>query len=122
MIMITNIVILIIRLFYLTFSMELQKHINIDILPLLLDRLLVASQLLLEVFDTSLSFYTLTHPQQDVVKNTALSWLRLNDLVTLTIKFKSDFETSVKKSLTMKVFIIFVIIIIIIIIVWYYYY
>ena len=76
----------------LTFVIELQSKIELKILPLLLDRLYVASIILNETQDIVLRFKTISSSVDDLHKNTALSWMRLQSLLEVALKFRSEVQ------------------------------
>jgi len=76
----------------LTFVIELQSKIELKTLPLLLDRLYVASIVLKETQDVVLRFKTISSSVDDLHKNTALSWIRLQSLLEVALKFRSEVQ------------------------------
>jgi len=76
----------------LTFVIELQPKVELKTLPLLLDRLYVASIVLKETQDIVLRFKTISSSVDDLHKNTALSWMRLQSLLEVALRFRSEVQ------------------------------
>lgn len=71
----------------LTYSIDMQRGANVQTLPLLVDRLHLATQLLTNTLNNVLEFKAISSPLSDLYKNTAVSWMRLQGIL-LIIHFK----------------------------------
>jgi hypothetical protein len=68
------------------------KNMTLETLPLLLDRLFVAIELLTFAHNNVVKYQTLSSSAKDLHKNTALSYLRLHGLLTVVEQFKDKLK------------------------------
>jgi biotin transporter BioY len=71
------------------------KNMTLETLPLLLDRLFVAIELLTFAHQNVEKYQTLSSSAKDLHKNTALSYLRLHGLLTVVEQFKDKLKVVV---------------------------
>ena len=74
----------------LTFSMELQKNVSMEVLPLLLDRLLYANRVLSRALQLGLSHGTISSSLHDLHKNSALSSMRLHAVIGIVSQYQKE--------------------------------
>ena len=74
----------------LTYAVEAQASVNTSTLPMVLDRLLVASELLRTTLRAVDRFETISSPAKDVHKNTAVAFMRLQALFGIGAQFRDS--------------------------------
>jgi hypothetical protein len=77
-------------LFLLTYSIDAMKTADEKNIPIILDRLRLASLILLDTVEAIEKYDTISSSIHDVYKNSALAWMRLQALVLASIKFKDS--------------------------------
>jgi hypothetical protein len=75
-------------LFLLTYAIDAIKTVDEKTMPLILNRLGLASQILLETVEAVEKYDTISSSIQDVYKNSALAWMRLQAIILATKKYK----------------------------------
>lgn len=75
-------------LFLLTYSMDAMKLPDEKSMPIILDRLRVASLVLFDTVEAIEKYDTISSSLHDVYKNSALAWMRLQATVLASLKFK----------------------------------
>jgi hypothetical protein len=89
-------------LFLLTFAIDAMKTADEKTMPIILDRLRLASIVLLDTVEAIEKYDTISSSIHDVYKNSALAWMRLQSLILASIKFKDAIineGTKIKKQL-----------------------
>ena len=79
----------------LTYCIEVQVHIELKLIPLLLDRLRTAAAVLHTTQSAVNKYNTFSSSLTDLSKNTALAWMRLNALMDIVIKFRAEIAAEV---------------------------
>ena len=74
----------------LTHAVELQKKADLTKLPLLLDRLQTASKLLFNCHLSVHKYGALSSGANDLHKNSAMAWMRLQGLVGVAFQFRDS--------------------------------
>ena len=74
----------------LTYAIELQKNADLKLLPILVDRLYIAAQLLEECQSNVFLYGTISSSKSDLYKNSAMGWMRLSGLLIVSQQFKSE--------------------------------
>lgn len=74
----------------LTYGIELQARIELNLIPILLDRFYISSLLLKETQVAAIKYKTFSSSISDLDKNVALSWMRLQSLLEVSLKYKHE--------------------------------
>jgi len=77
-------------LFLLTYSIDAMKTADEKNIPIILDRLRLASLILMDTVMAIEKYDTISSSIHDVYKNSALAWMRLQALVLASVKFKDS--------------------------------
>lgn len=75
---------------FLTYAIELQKNADLTKLPLLLDRIYIASKLLFNCHTSVDRYGALSSGANDLHKNAAMAWMRLQGLVGVAFQFRES--------------------------------
>ena len=74
----------------LTYAIEMQSNADLNLLPLLLDRLHVSAKLLFNCHSSVSKHKALSSSIHDLHKNTAMAWMRLQGLVGVALQFRES--------------------------------
>lgn len=88
-------------LFYLTYAME-KPDVNMDTLPLVIDRLLAAEQLLSKAWIAASTFKTFSGAVQDLQKNTALAYMRLQAMLLVTAQVMPKYQPALEEAIVRR--------------------
>jgi hypothetical protein len=75
-------------LFYLTFAIDQQKDITLENMPFILDRYLAARELLTTTWEVVDRYKTLSSSDRDLLKNTALTYLRIQAILSIAVQYQ----------------------------------
>ncbi len=80
----------------LTYAIEVQKKAELDLLPILLDRLHTASHLLSSAHIMTKKYGCISSGKKDLHKNTAMAWMRLQGILGIALNFKDSISALVR--------------------------
>ena len=80
----------------LTWAIEVQKKADLNILPILLDRLHTSAHLLYAAHHTTATYHTISSSAADLHKNTAMAWMRLQGILGIALNFKDSLQKVVR--------------------------
>jgi len=80
----------------LTWAIELQKKADLNVLPILLDRLHTSAHLLYAAHQAAATYHTISSSAADLHKNTAMAWMRMQAILGIALNFKDSLQKVVR--------------------------
>ncbi len=90
-------------LFYLTFAIDQQKSVTLESIPFILDRYLAAKELLTSTWEVVSRHKTLSSSDHDLLKNTALTYLRIQAILSIAGQYQNKLMNILKNARKIKV-------------------
>jgi hypothetical protein len=83
---------------FLTYCIELQKNADLNLLPILVDRLYTSAILLENSHLMANKYNAISSSKSDLHKNTAMAWMRMQGIIGIALSFKEQLIKEINSS------------------------